>query len=204
FRLVLIRHGEPEAASRGKCYGKLDVKLSKRGRREIVRAAKWLESIHKNGAPIDRIYTSSRARTKESAQILADRLGLRSGIIVDQRLSEMNFGEFEGLTYAQVSERYPDEYRLWMECPTEVHFPGGESFKVMQARVKDAVNEICAYAISTTAVIIAHGGVSRIVLSDVLRMPAEALFRLDQGYASINIIDYFGVTPLVRLVNMTV
>ena len=115
-RLVLVRHGEPDESVHGRCYGRLDVGLSRRGREQMERVRCLLRD-----APVSLIYTSPRRRALESAHVLAAR---RWPVRVDDRLREIDLVEFEGLTYSQVAARFPQLYNEWMRSPTEVSFPG--------------------------------------------------------------------------------
>jgi alpha-ribazole phosphatase len=193
-RLILVRHGEPVAAARGRCYGKLDIRLSKRGREQTLLTARELKT-----AAINAIYTSTLRRARESAEIVARVLGLE--IYIEERLCEIDFGEFEGLSYDQVAERYPKQYRAWMETPTEITFPGGENFMQMRRRVLQATADIRSSHVGQTVAIVAHGGVCRIILAEALQMPPRNIFSLDQSYAAVSMIDYYEQTPVVRLVN---
>ena len=136
-RVWLIRHGEPENSVRGRCYGSLDVGLSAEGRRQIETVASRFD-----GGPLAAIYASPRLRCKQSAEILADFVGCRFDII--EALCEIDFGEFEGLTYDEIAARYPDIYREWMEHPTEMQFPGGENFTAMWSRVVESASGLRA------------------------------------------------------------
>jgi alpha-ribazole phosphatase len=193
-RLMLVRHGEPEDAARGRCYGKLDVGLSDLGREHVRQTARWLERI-----PFIAIYASPRRRARESAEIIANQL-LRD-VYVEDRLCEIDFGEFEGMTYDEVAEHYPEEYLAWMNRPTEVIFPGGESFEQMRERVTCAAAQVRASYRGQTVILVTHGGVYRIILAEALRMESRDIFRLDQAYAAVSMIDYYDETPVIRLVN---
>ncbi len=126
---------------------------------------------------------------------------MRAGltVTVDERLRELDFGEIEGLTYEEVERTRPELYRRWMEQPTEVEFPGGESYATLAARVRAAIDELLA--LGGTRVVVAHGGPLRAVLADCLAMPAAAIFRIGQSYGGVSIVDWFDGTPLVRVVN---
>ena len=193
-RIVLVRHGEPDDAVRGRCYGRLDVGLSPRGYEQMRRARRLLRQT-----PLSVIYSSPRRRALESAGVLADP---QRRVTVDDRLREIDFGEFEGMSYDEIARRFPDAYRDWMDRPTDVVFPGGESFAAMASRVRDALEQIRrAHAGGETVAVVAHGGVNRIALATALELPPRRLFRLDQAYGCVNVIDYLGDEPLVRLVN---
>src|SRR5262245_40396848 len=88
-----------------------------------------------------------------------------------------------------------------MRAPTEVRFPGGESFADLKRRAVAAVADIVAAHEGETAVVVAHAGVIRSVLVDWLSMPDEALLRIEQGYASMNVVEVLDGTVNVRLVN---
>ncbi len=192
LRLVLIRHGEPEASAKGRCYGKLDVGLSETGRRQMVRVS---EALRASATTVDAVYTSPRRRARESAEILSGE------IVVDRRLSEIDFGELEGLTYEEAAERFPDLYQRWMQQPTEVKFPGGEGFAEMKARVLDAISVIRDMHSDETVAIVSHGGVNRIVLAEALAIDARSIFHMDQSHAGVNIVDDFDDYSVVRLMN---
>lgn len=191
-RLVLIRHGEPEGWVRGRCYGDLDPGLSSTGREQVQRARRWLQ-----GQPVAAVYSSPRRRALESADVLTG-----SGhILEDDRLREISFGEFEGLTYDEIADRFPDTYDAWMRRPTAMSFPGGESFTAMTRRVREALTHLRRAHAGQVIALVSHGGVNRIALADALEMPLYRLFRLHQDYGCVNVIDYIREEPIVRLVN---
>jgi alpha-ribazole phosphatase len=195
-RLILVRHGEPDEWARGKCYGKLDVSLSARGSEQARRAALWLARW-----PLAAVYTSPRRRAKESAEVIAAMHAL--DVRVEEGFCEIDFGEFEGLAYDEVAARYPQEYQAWMERPTEVTFPGGESFATMRERVERTAAQVRRAHSGESVALVTHGGVARIILAGALRMNASDIFRLAQSYAGVSVVDYYGETPVVRLVNHT-
>ena len=192
-RVWLIRHGEP-AGVRGRCYGKLDIGLSAGGRAQMERVAACLQS-----EPIDVIYASPRVRTMESARILDVRH--KCGCREEAGLCEIDFGDFEGLTYDEIAVRYPELYRQWMDSPTSVQFPNGESFAAMRLRVLRAFEGILKRHEGGTLAIVTHGGVIRILLASALEMPDRCLFRLAQDYAAINLLTWVESMPIVQSVN---
>ena len=193
-RIILVRHGEPVAATKGMVYGKLDVGLSENGKAQIADTVEWLEKFK-----LSRIYSSPRTRATESARLAAERLELN--VEVENRFAEMDFGDFEGSTYDHVKTHFPDVYECWMTRPTEVEFPNGESFPRMRQRVWAAVEELRIRHANQTTAIFSHGGVNRIVLTEVLNLPAENLFRLEQNYGCANVIDFYDDYPVVRIIN---
>jgi alpha-ribazole phosphatase len=193
---VLVRHGQPVEEMRGRCYGRLDVGLSATGRLQAERAARFLSE-----APLLRIYTSPRQRARESAAPLAELKGM--SVDTDEAFREIDFGLFEGLSYEEAEKRYPEVYAEWMAHPTRVRFPDGESYPEMRERVLSAGRELRTRHAGETFVLVSHGGVNRTLLAEALGMPHANLFRIEQGYASVNIIDFYGDEPIVKLMNVT-
>ncbi|MBI4459230.1 MAG: alpha-ribazole phosphatase [Acidobacteria bacterium] len=193
-KVWLIRHGEPEDSARGHCYGSLDVGLSAEGERQIQAVASKL-----SGEPWAAIYTSPRLRCLQSARILA--AAHCCPIEPIDALSEIDFGEFEGHTYDEIAIRYPDLYRQWMEHPTEVCFPRGETFNAMWTRVTEAASAVRTRHLGQCIAFVTHGGVIRILLADALGIPRPHIFRIAQRYAAVNLISYFEVSSVVELLN---
>lgn len=189
-RLLLIRHGEPEDDARGRCYGRLDIGLSPTG---LATAARLAESLR--GVELEQVYVSPCRRAVETA----DALG--GAPIVDDRLRELDFGELEGRTYDEIEREQPTLFRQWMETPTLVQFPGGESYADLRERVAAAVNDVVAANAGRIVAVVSHGGVIRAALAVALALPDDRAFALDVGYGRISVVDWFGGTPVVRLVN---
>jgi alpha-ribazole phosphatase len=191
-RLILVRHTEPQDDARGRCYGSLDIGLSATGREHAGELAARLARVD-----YDAVYSSPRLRARETAGPVATARGLE--LLIDDGLRELDFGTLEGRTYDEIAESEPELYRAWMETPTQVRFPGGESFADLKARAIVALDRI--RAAHDTAVVVTHGGVLRAGAAEWLSMPAEAIFRLDQRYGGVTIVDWLDGAPLVRLLN---
>jgi probable phosphoglycerate mutase len=185
-RLVLCRHGEPEESARGRLCGSFDPVLSTTGRAQAEALATALAGA---GA----VYTSPARRALDTAT----RLGPEP--VVEAGLRELDFGEADGLRYEEVAERWPQLYDEWLRAPTRVSFPGGESFADFRARVLAALAGVVRR--ESAAVVVTHAGVIRTALAHWLSIPDEGLFRIDQGYGCVTVVDWFDETPLVRLVN---
>jgi alpha-ribazole phosphatase/probable phosphoglycerate mutase len=182
-RLILVRHAAP-VDMRGRCYGSLDVGLSPAGARDAERLA---------GLECDAVYSSPRIRALDTARAIA------ADVQIDDDLRELDFGELEGRTYDEIAATEPDLYQAWMERPTTVTFPGGESFALLKERALAALDRI--RAAHECAVVVTHGGIIRAALAEWLSMPDEAIFRLDQSYCGVTIVDWVAGVPVVRLVN---
>jgi alpha-ribazole phosphatase len=193
-RLLLIRHLQPDASVSGRAYGSLDVPLSPSGRQQAEELARALEDI-----PLAAVYTSPLRRALETASPIAGRHGLDP--LVHDGLRELDFGRFEGERYEDLERRDPATFRAWMSDPTGVRFPGGEAFSDLLSRVMSAADEVRNRHHGSCVAVVAHGGVTRAILAAALELPAKALFRLDQPYGALSVIDWFEATPVVRVVN---
>jgi alpha-ribazole phosphatase len=187
MRMILLRHGEPEASARGRCYGELDVGLSPEGRAQASRIR--LD-------PVDIVYSSPRQRALETARIVCP-----LPPTVEPALREIDFGRFEGLTYDEAAALEPALYETWMARPTEVTFPGGESWPLVRDRVRQFAARVRRQHEGQSVLIVAHGGPLRALLAEALGLPDAHIFRIDQSFAGISVIDWYGDTPLVRRVN---
>jgi alpha-ribazole phosphatase len=192
-RLVLIRHAEPEESMRGRSYGRLDVPLSAAG---VAQAAAIAERLR--DARLDAIYASPLRRALDTGTPLAEARGLT--VVAHEGLRELDFGALEGLTFDEIARERPELYESWMTDPTATRFPGGESFADLRERALAAAAEIRSE--HAHAAVVAHGGVIRAILADALEMPARAVFRLDQPYGAISVVDWMDGTAVVRALNL--
>ncbi|MBC7798240.1 MAG: histidine phosphatase family protein, partial [Pyrinomonadaceae bacterium] len=190
-QIFLIRHGEPIETARGRCYGKLDVTLSERGKSQICETNKFLHETK-----LAAVYSSPRVRAVDSAKIIASAQNLQTDI--DDGFAEIDFGDFEGLTYEEVEKRFPETFKIWMKTPTKTQFPNGESFSTMQERVLSGFYKLKARHVNQDFAIVSHGGVNRIILANALKMADEDIFRLGQDYACLNKISFYDDFPLVQ------
>jgi alpha-ribazole phosphatase len=188
-RLLLVRHAEPEEDARGRCYGRLDVGLSPAG---LAQATGLGEALRALGSMT---VVSSPARR---ALDTASRIGPP---VVDERLSELDFGELEGRTYAEIERERPELYGRWMRTPTEVVFPGGEGFDDLRRRAGAAAAALRAQHAGEQVAVVAHGGVIRAIVAEALALPSRSIFRLDVGHARLSVVDWFDDEPVVRLLN---
>jgi alpha-ribazole phosphatase/probable phosphoglycerate mutase len=194
LRLALVRHGDADESVRGRCCGSLDPPLSNEGRRQMRHASRLLQRL----AAVT-IYASPQARALDSARTLE----MAAPLIVDERLCEIDFGLLEGLTYSEVADRYPDVWRGWMQAPVDVAFPQGERFDVFSNRIDLAVADLTTRHPGDAIVVVAHGGVNRLILARALGLDLRHMFRLQQACGAVSLIDYYGDQAVVQVMNAT-
>jgi broad specificity phosphatase PhoE len=192
-RVIVVRHGEPDERVRGCAYGSLDVELSPAGRAQ----AEQLASTLRPESPAA-VYTSPLVRARDTAEPLARALELEPVVCDDLR--ELDFGELEGRPISELVERYP-HLRGWTAAPSGATFPRGESVAAVQTRVLAAVGGLVAQHPGETIVTFTHSIPIRIVLADALGLEPDSLFRFDQSYGGISVVEWFDGTPFVGVVN---
>ena len=193
-RMILIRHAEPDANVRGRCYGSLDVGLSNSGREQAAMLAADLAEVDAAA-----VYTSTLQRAHETAAAIAARM--RVPLLPIDDLREVDFGDCEGLSYEEISRAMPDLHTRWMTAPTTVTFPNGEGFAALSCRVNKAAAGIRRERTGRTSIVVTHGGVCRVLLAEALELRAELIFRIDIDYARVSVIDWYDTEPTVRLIN---
>jgi len=193
-RILLMRHGETDRSAKGRCYGKLDVPLSEEGRLQVQRASALIKPLQP-----DAIISSPRIRASDSAAIVATACGVT--VQTEEKFAELDFGDCEGMRYEDVERENPEFYARWMSNPTDVTFPNGESYLSMSKRVVSTYQRLVETAEQSKILVVAHGGVNRIILAHVLGIAPEHVFRMEQTYACVNCIDYFDSTPILRVMN---
>jgi len=193
-RLYLIRHGRVADGHTDRYHGHNDVDLSPEGLRQYERLAAHLQDV-----PLTAVYSSDLTRTRLGAQMLAAGRDLTP--LPCPEFRELCFGVWEGLTLTEIKERYPQELEARFRDLANFRIPGGESLTDVQARVLPKLRELLRRHPGQSLALVAHAGVNRVILCDALNLPLEHLFRLDQAYGCLNIIDYFPDFTLVRLIN---
>jgi len=184
--LLLLRHGETKhtRAKRFSGSGGLDPSLSEDGRAQAVAAAARLRQL----GGVDAVVTSPLARTRETADVVAAALGL--DVRVDEGVAECAFGDWEGLTFAEVQEQDPAALERWL-ASTSVAPPGGESFDELSARVGRARDRLIARYPGQTVVVVTHVSPIKTLVRLALDAPARAIYRMELKPASLSELAYF-------------
>ncbi|GAA1430688.1 bifunctional RNase H/acid phosphatase [Streptomyces thermospinosisporus] len=197
---VLLRHGETPLTPQKRFSGSggSDPSLSGIGREQAERAA---AALARRGT-IQAIVSSPLARTRETAAIVAARLGL--DVTVEEGLRETDFGAWEGLTFAEVRERYPDDLNAWLSSPDAEPTGGGESFAATAARIAATRDKLVAAYAGRTVLLVSHVTPIKTFVRLALGAPPESLFRMELSAASLSAIAYYADgNASVRLFNDT-
>lgn len=195
LRLFLVRHGEAMANVEMRYLGHRDDPLSAHGANQAAQLSHALAPL-----PISAIITSPLRRAADTAAIIAE--AHQVPVQVDERLREGGFGEWEGLSRAEVLARSPRDKLLltnWEGDPG-VAPPGGESLQVVQARSVALVQEAAAVYAGQWIVVVSHVGPIKALLCATMQAPLSATRRLFLDPATITVIDWSD-QPVVRLFN---
>jgi alpha-ribazole phosphatase len=193
-RVYLIRHGEVTTFQRKSFNGHTDVALTPRGASQLEAVAGRLSAY-----PIRAVYTSDLQRSVQGGEMIAKVCS--APLYKVPALREKHFGTWEGCTAQEVAERDLKGWAAWIADPFDCCPEGGESYREVSKRAVSALEAILEKHPGEEIAIVAHGGVNRVLLADALDQPPSALFRIEQKYAALNIIDYFQDHISVKLVN---
>ncbi|QCD55588.1 bifunctional RNase H/acid phosphatase [Streptomyces hawaiiensis] len=197
---VLLRHGETPLTPQKRFSGSggTDPSLSGTGREQAERAAALLA----RRGTIQAVVSSPLARTRETAGIVAARLGL--DVAVDDGLRETDFGAWEGLTFAEVRERHPDDLNAWLTSPDAEPTGGGESFAATATRLAATRDKLVAAHAGRTVLLVTHVTPIKTLVRLALGAPPESLFRMELSAASLSVVAYYADgNASVRLLNDT-
>jgi probable phosphoglycerate mutase len=186
---ALLRHGQTPMSVQKRYAGRTDAPLTEVGVQQAAAAAKRLAS-----AGLGVIVTSPLLRTVQTAQSVAAVTG--AAVVTDDGFRETDFGAWEGLTFAEVRERWPAEISAWMADP-EVAPPGGESFTDVSARVTAALDRVLAARAGQTVLIVSHVTPIKMLVAAALLAPPAALYRMHLDLAALSEIDWYADGPAV-------
>ncbi len=195
-RLLLIRHGEVEASYQKKFGGIIDMNLSPNGKRQAKILADYLRA-----KTIDHIYASPMKRVQ---QTLAPTLKLkRQAQTIFPELREIDFGKWTGLGWLEVQAQFGFQSHEWLHQIHRHGVPGGESGKVFRARIEPRLRQIIKKHPGENVAIFCHGGVIRMILAILLKLPLPKTNQFDIEYSSITQVALHPHMAEVELLNFT-
>jgi probable phosphoglycerate mutase len=182
-RVLAIRHGETAWNVDGRIQGQLDVPLNETGRWQVHRLALAVAE-----EDIAAVYSSDLLRALETAQAVAR--GSGDPVVTDTGLRERGFGTFEGMSYAEINERWPDMGERWRRRDPTFGAPGGETLNDFYARSIAAASRLAALHPGQTIALVSHGGVMDCLYRAATRVALDAPRSWQLGNAAINRLLY--------------
>jgi alpha-ribazole phosphatase len=181
--IYLVRHCRPDLGDASICIGITDIPLSGEGLRQAEKLKVYF--FDKN---IKAIYSSPLKRAKETAEIIAAN---KIKVEIRNNLSELNMGKWDGMTFEEIKQKYPEEYFERGKDFENYRVEGGESMYMCRKR---ALAELWNIVVNSTGniIITAHAGVNRLVLSELSGIDIEEGFSLQKEYGTITRLKYDG------------
>jgi len=185
-QLIFLRHGETPhtVEKRFSGSGGDDPALSETGQAQAQAAAEYLSRI----GGVDAVVTSPMLRTRQTAEVVAAKLGLEP--VVDEAWIECSFGDWDGHTFAELQQKWPDALNAWMDS-TAVAPPGGESFDTCAWRARSARDRLLARYPGKTVVVVTHVTPIKLMVRGVLQAPMASVFRMELRPATLTEIHWY-------------
>lgn len=176
LEIILVRHGETAFNASETFRGRVDVPLNETG----LKQAKLLGD-HLAGEKIDIVYSSPLQRAVKTAEAIADPHKLK--VNITESLNDLDYGEWQGLTLAEVKEKYEEIYQDWLDTPEQVRLPGGESLEDVKKRVLPFVQDVVVRTGEGKVALVSHRVVCKVLICALLRLDNSYFrsFKMDTG-----------------------
>ena len=196
-RIYLVRHGQVEGHEEKRYNGQVNVLLTQLGREQSERVCDRLTNV-----PLRAVYSSDLDRSRYCAELIAATHDLT--VYAHETLRELNIGDWEGRTWAELQDAYPEDWQARLLDLVNFQVPGGESLQDAADRIRPTIRKIIEDNPDGDVALVAHGGANRIILLDAIGAPLEQAFSIEQDYGCLNIIDYYADgNAVVKLLNCT-
>jgi ribonuclease H / adenosylcobalamin/alpha-ribazole phosphatase len=185
--LILVRHGETAHTTEKRFSGSggADPGLNSDGEAQVRAVADWLAPLAEE---VDALVSSPLRRTRETAEIIAARLDKQ--VEVEDGLAEAAFGTWEGLTFREVQQKYPDDLDAWLGS-MDIAPGGGESFTEIDTRVRRTRDRLLSRYPGKTVLAVTHVTPIKLMVRMALGAPLEAVYRMELAPASVTVISWF-------------
>lgn len=179
-KLILVRHALTVDNQKSRLSGHIDSSISEEGKEQIDKITNYLKDFD-----IDKIYTTTSSRTKDTVKKLSELKSIE--IIEKESLKEISFGDFEGLTFDEIKDKYPKEFQDMIENGYEYKYPNGESLIDSYNRVCIELDNIISNNDDRTILICSHGGTIRNIITYLISNSYKYHwnFKIDNGSVTI-------------------
>jgi broad specificity phosphatase PhoE len=193
--VYVVRHPQTTWNATERYQGRLEAPISADGRQQIR-----LTVAAFAGQPLDAVYTSPLSRALELAEAIAGTAGVH--LTVDNRLTEIAMGPWEGLFRSQIAEKYPEMYREWYKRPDLIHFPHGESLAEVQGRAQSVLADIHERHPGKNVFVATHSAVVQTMVAPAIGLDLRYVHRMQ--IANTGITTLCGGRPPGRLLSLNV
>ena len=196
-KLLLVRHGHVEGISPERFRGRAELPLTETGRREAAAVAARIAADWRPAA----IYTSPMGRCVETGAAIGNAVGLAPAAML--RLTDIDYGDWQGLTRDEAAVRWPAEIDLWYSHPHWAAIPNGETLQQVLARAVAALRDIVRRHSGDTVVLVAHDSVNRVLLLHALDLSLSRYWHIKQSPCCINELDFGADGFTIHSINRT-
>lgn len=182
-KIIFVRHGQTSWNDLGMYQGHTDIPLNQIGLEQAAKAGQRLKN-----EKVAAIYSSDLLRAKQTAEIIAR--GHNLPVIIMPEFREINFGIWEGKTFKDIEELYPEMLKIWKTKPQDLKIPEGETFPEMLKRAWKGLKILLARHKDETVIIVAHGGTIAALLCNILDMSLDNLWKVRQGNTGITVVEF--------------
>ena len=195
-KLILVRHALTVDNQKSRLSGHIDSSISEEGKEQIDKITNYLKDFD-----IDKIYTTTSSRTKDTVKKLSELKSIE--IIEKESLKEISFGDFEGLTFDEIKDKYPKEFQDMIEKGYECKYPNGESLIDSYNRVCIELDNIISNNDDRTILICSHGGTIRNIITYLISNSYKYHwnFKIDNG--SVKILEVQDGFTVITAMNNT-
>jgi alpha-ribazole phosphatase len=198
MKFLLIRHGQTDWNLAQRFQGQSDIPLNEVGKKQAMALADRLTN-----ESINIVYSSDLQRAIETSKIIMQMSDCKPDLHPDQRLREVNFGDWEGLTYDEIKEKHPNTLNAWENDIYKNAPPNGETLEGLAMRVQSVLNELSAKYNDQTILIVAHGGVLQTLLCLALNLEPTMYWQFHLSTASLSEIAFYPAGAILNLLNDT-
>jgi alpha-ribazole phosphatase len=203
-RLLIVRHGRTAWNIDGRFQGQLDIPLDEVGQAQAAAVAQRLAQER----PVA-IYASDLSRASQTARWIENAIAeaiqpdLLPPLVLEPRLREMHFGEWQGLTYSEIQASQPEALAAWEADWLSNAPPGGETLTQLIERVHPVYHEILAAHPDGTVMVVGHGGALQAMLCMALGLPPERFWQLQLDNTGIADLRIYPEGAILNLFNDT-
>lgn len=195
-KLILVRHALTNDNQNSRLSGHIDSTVSEKGKKQIKKLTNYLSNVH-----IDKIYTTTSKRTKDTVYELSNLKSIN--IIEKENLKEINFGDFEGMTFDEIKSKCPKEFQKMINEGYDYKYPNGESLIMTYGRVAKEIDEIILDNKDKTVLICSHGGTIRNIITHLISDSYEYHWNFKIDNASISILEIENGFAVINTMNNT-
>lgn len=195
-RLILVRHALTEDNQNARLSGHIDSSISEEGKIQIENLTNYLKNID-----IDKIFTTTSSRTKDTVNKIADIKNIQ--IIEKDTLKEINFGDFEGITFNEIKKNNPEEFEKMINDGYNYKYPNGESLVETYIRVAKEIDKIILENKDKNILICSHGGTIRNIITHLISNSYELHWNFRIDNASVSILEIENGFTVINTMNNT-